>query len=100
MKGNISERSDIFSFVALFYYLLTGDYPWSINLGNHDITSPNFAIDLLTARNKKLTYSPSVNIDDKIKRCIIKSTLHEPTTRFSSIEEFMQSVKGNQQIDF
>ena len=100
VKGNISERSDIFSFGALFYYLLTGDYPWSINLGNHDITSPNFAIDLLTARNKKLTYSPSVNIDDQIKRCIIKSTLPEPSTRFSSIEEFMQSVKGNQQVDF
>ena len=99
IQGNLSERSDVFSFGALFYYMLTGEYPWSTNLQNYDPTHNDFENDLLNARNKTLAFSASVNIDDQIKRCIIKSTLPDPSTRFSTIEEFMQSVKGNQKVD-
>lgn len=99
VKGELSERSDIFSFGALFYYLITGDYPWSSNLNNFDPNDTGFSDDLLAARNCKLTFVPSLNIDEQIKRCIIKSLLPEPSTRFASIEEFMNYVKGNQQVD-
>ena len=99
IQGELSERSDVFSFGALLYYMLTGDYPWSSNLTNHDPKHPDFSNDLLAARNKKLTYGPSLNIDEQIKRCIVKSTLPEPSTRFATVEEFMKYVKGNQQVD-
>jgi len=99
IQGELSERSDVFSFGALLYYMLTGDYPWSTNLTTHDPEHPDFSNDLLAARNKKLTYGPSLNINEQIKRCIVKSTLPEPSTRFATVEEFMQYVKGNQQVD-
>lgn len=99
INGDISEKSDVFSFGALFYYMLTGSYPWSANLKNHDTKHPNFIADLLESRNKKLTFSPSLNIDEQIKKCIIKSLLPEPSTRFSTPDEFMQYVKGHQQVD-
>lgn len=99
IQGELSERSDVFSFGALLYYMLTGDYPWSTNLKNHDPTHADFSNDLLAARNNQLTYGTSLNIDEQIKRCIVKSTLPESSTRFATVEEFMQYVKGNQQVD-
>ncbi|MDB2408761.1 AAA family ATPase [Crocinitomicaceae bacterium] len=99
IQGGLSEQSDVFSFGALLYYMLTGDYPWSTNLNNHDPKHADFSNDLLAARNRTLTYGPSLNIDEQVKRCIVKSMLPEHSTRFSSVEEFMQYIKGNQQVD-
>ncbi len=99
LQGSSSKLSDIFSFGALFYYLITGNFPWSEFLTNYNLESPDFIDSILNSRNKNLKISPSVNVDERIKMCIIKSLLPEPEMRFKNIYDFIDSIKGNQSIE-
>lgn len=99
VNGEISERSDVFSMGALYYYLLTGNYPWSESLTTRDVNHPDFNDELLKSRNKKLSFPAGANIDDNVKRCIVKSLLPEPETRFPSVQAFLHALKGEQQVN-
>lgn len=99
LKGEASVQSDIFSLGALFYYMLTRSFPWSEYLTDYNIKSPSFVNNLIEARNKSLIFSSSLNIDEQLKRCITKSMLPDPSTRFKTVDEFIESIKGKQQVD-
>jgi transitional endoplasmic reticulum ATPase len=99
LEGNISIQSDVFSLGAMLYYMLTGAFPWSEYLTNYDINNPSFLTELISSRNKTLNFSHSHNIDEQLKRCIIKSMLPDPSLRFKSIPDFLEAIKGKQQIE-
>lgn len=99
IKGEISMQSDVFSMGALLYYMLTGSFPWSEYLSCYEINNPNFINELITSRNKSLNFSRSQNIDEQLKRCIVKALLPDPTLRFKKISDFIEAIKGKQHID-
>jgi transitional endoplasmic reticulum ATPase len=90
-KKEVSERSEIYSLGAVLYYMLTGIYPWSEYL---TITNSGLNIDeLVTSRTKTLKFPAHCNVTNALVNTIIKATLPEPSLRFKTIKEFINSLK-------
>lgn len=88
----INDKTEQFSLGCLFYYLLTGLYPWSeyvhLNAEKHSINS------IIESRNKPLKFPSNLNIDQNLKNIIIRALLPEPNQRFSNLDSFLESLKN------
>ena len=99
LKGeDFRNTSDIFSLGAILYYLLTGTYPWASVVDIQENVDQHFISKLESARELEIKFSPGINIDSPIKRIIVKCLSKDPTNRFTSVNAFIDALKGKETV--
>lgn len=100
LRGQKSApASDIFSLGAILYYLITNTYPWPTSFDDQDESVEGLVNKIEIARRRELRFSSSINIDPAIKRVIIKCLSIDPASRFQSVNEFIDALKGKEIVN-
>ncbi|MBL8150405.1 MAG: tetratricopeptide repeat protein [Blastocatellia bacterium] len=86
--SSLTRQSDIYSFGAICYYLLSGTIPFSTK-ATEVKDQPTYITDSLTPL---LTLSPEIGIWPSLEKLIVQSLSQDPEARPKSLEEFTEEL--------
>lgn len=98
----MTPQSDLFAVGAMFYQLVTGIPPWSIELPDKYTITESLIESLSVERRKPLAFikEDEAVIDHQIINTIKKALALDIDNRFHSANEFIQAIKREVEVDY
>lgn len=91
MGGKLDGRSDVFSTAILFYYILTGKKPFE----GESISS---IVQRILNDNPEPPSSLKKDLPPQVDYAILKALSKDPKDRFSTVMEFVESLKREEKL--
>src|SRR5450432_3966665 len=90
----VSERADQYSAALVAYEMLTGQFPWDVQLGDVDAM---IEAHLMKEPAPPSTFCPWVS--PNVDRAIVRALAKHPADRWESVAEFVERLRELQSVD-